>query len=244
MSYQSRGIQLSFVIHAVAFGLIAVSSIISPTKSRIITIDFRVNDSYSMQDTSQKTSPLVEKKKEVLAKRVENRVIENTLKPEIRQEKEIEQAPALPPAMSENQALVGAPEQKRAEVTNSVRDTNEHAGRAIPAQTYARPSAEGSGNSDKKKEAAYIKDSFSYIRESVRKKVMYPRLARRMGWEGKVVIAFTILSDGNAKDVRVREGCGIDILNNDAIEAVKKASPFPKPPVEAQVILPIVYKLN
>jgi protein TonB len=92
--------------------------------------------------------------------------------------------------------------------------------------------------------AQYLAAHFSYIKELVQKNVSYPGMARKMGWEGKIVIAFTILADGNTRDIRIKESCGIEMLNKSAVEAVKKASPFPRPPGEAQIVLPIVYRLS
>ncbi|MEK6652305.1 MAG: energy transducer TonB [Nitrospirota bacterium] len=42
----------------------------------------------------------------------------------------------------------------------------------------------------------------------------------------------------------IKEGSGITLLDRNAIETVKKASPFPRPPVEAQLLIPIKYSLN
>jgi len=44
--------------------------------------------------------------------------------------------------------------------------------------------------------------------------------------------------------VNIIQTSGIEVLDMSAIKAVKDASPFPKPPCEAQIIIPLVYKLN
>jgi hypothetical protein len=49
---------------------------------------------------------------------------------------------------------------------------------------------------------------------------------------------------GSAKDIKVMRSSGVDVLDKSAIEAVENASPFPKPPIEAQIIIPIVYRLD
>jgi protein TonB len=69
-------------------------------------------------------------------------------------------------------------------------------------------------------------------------------MARRMGWEGKVVVAFLVLSDGSVRDVRVVRGSGHPALDRGAVEAVRKAAPFPRPPAEAEIITPVVYRLD
>jgi protein TonB len=65
-----------------------------------------------------------------------------------------------------------------------------------------------------------------------------------MGWEGKVVVAFHLLPDGSVRDVRVVQGSGHASLDRGAIDAVRNASPFPRSPVEAEVITPVFYRLT
>lgn len=49
----------------------------------------------------------------------------------------------------------------------------------------------------------------------------YPTIARRMGYEGRVVIVFDVAVDGSCADVRVRESSGYEILDTTAVDAVK-----------------------
>jgi len=85
---------------------------------------------------------------------------------------------------------------------------------------------------------------FAWIRDAIQRAIAYPSTARRMGWEGKVVVAFQLLSDGSVRDVRVVQGSGHTALDKGAIDAVRNASPFPRSPVEAEVITPVVYRLT
>ena len=85
---------------------------------------------------------------------------------------------------------------------------------------------------------------FAWIRDAIQRAIAYPATARRMGWEGKVVVAFQLLSDGSVRDVRVLQGSGHAALDRGAIDAVRNASPFPRSPVEAEVITPVVYRLT
>jgi protein TonB len=85
---------------------------------------------------------------------------------------------------------------------------------------------------------------FTWIRDAIQQAIAYPATARRMGWEGKVVVAFHLLSDGSVRDVRVVQGSGYAALDRGAIDAVRSASPFPRSPVEAEVITPVVYRLT
>ena len=85
---------------------------------------------------------------------------------------------------------------------------------------------------------------FAWIRDAIQHAIAYPATARRMGWEGKVVVAFQLLPDGSVRDVRVVQGSGHAALDRGAIDAVRNASPFPRSPVEAEVITPVVYRLT
>ena len=85
---------------------------------------------------------------------------------------------------------------------------------------------------------------FAWIRDAIQHAIAYPATARRMGWEGEVVVAFQLLSDGSVRDVRVVQGSGHAALDRGAIDAVRNASPFPRSPVEAQIITPVVYRLT
>ena len=76
------------------------------------------------------------------------------------------------------------------------------------------------------------------------KKLTYPTMARRMGWAGTVKVEFVVLEDGCVKDISVLGSSGFELLDKNAVETIKKASPFPKPPIMAQIIMPVSYRLE
>lgn len=90
----------------------------------------------------------------------------------------------------------------------------------------------------------YLRQHFSYIRDLIMAKLGYPDMARRMGWSGQVRVGFLIQEDGCVRNVRVISSSGFELLDRNAVETVKKASPFPRPPVEADIVMPIAYRLN
>ena len=49
----------------------------------------------------------------------------------------------------------------------------------------------------------------------------YPMSARRMGWEGRVVLNVEVLATGYCGDVSVFQGSGHDVLDNAALRTVK-----------------------
>lgn len=49
----------------------------------------------------------------------------------------------------------------------------------------------------------------------------YPMAARRMGWEGRVVLNVEVLAEGSCGDVNVFQSSGHDVLDNAALRTVK-----------------------
>ncbi len=73
---------------------------------------------------------------------------------------------------------------------------------------------------------------FSEIRERIERVKQYPAYAVKMGFEGIVEIDFLILSDGCVRAVEMTKPSPYRVLNEAAIDAVKKAAPFPPLPAE------------
>lgn len=115
------------------------------------------------------------------------------------------------------------------------------AGAVVSANTTSGP---GVGQGGVTAHQAYLARHFAYIRDAIQRSASYPPLARRMGWVGRVIIAFRILADGSVSSVRVSKGSGIPVLDSSAIEAVRRASPFPPPPAEAEIVAPVAYALE
>lgn len=90
----------------------------------------------------------------------------------------------------------------------------------------------------------YVNIHFSYLRERIQKHLRYPTIARKRGWSGKVLVGFTILENGHVDDLEIKKSCGIKLLDHSAMETVRMACPFPKPPALARIVIPIMYKLD
>ena len=140
--------------------------------------------------------------------------------------------PASPsdPAMNKSAPAPGSP--------------HAHALAPAPVPTGQGPAKAAAGSPPGISGAGPPAADFAWIRDAIQHAIAYPATARRMGWEGKVVVAFQLLSDGSVRDVRVVQGSGHAALDRGAIDAVRNASPFPRSPVEAEVITPVVYRLT
>ncbi|MCL1916525.1 MAG: TonB family protein [Desulfovibrionaceae bacterium] len=90
----------------------------------------------------------------------------------------------------------------------------------------------------------YLETQFQNILQYVRRHLIYPEQARRLGWSGTATVAFVITQDGWVEDLSLRESSGRAVLDKAAREAVLAAAPLPPPPVRTRVVLPIAFKLN
>jgi len=115
---------------------------------------------------------------------------------------------------------------------------------AAPDPAGRGPAKAASGSPQGPSGAGPPAADFAWIRDAIQHAIAYPATARRMGWEGKVVVAFRLLSDGSVRDVRVVQGSGHAALDRGAIDAVRNASPFTRSPIEVEVVTPIVYRLT
>ncbi|MFQ6023778.1 MAG: TonB family protein [Acidiferrobacterales bacterium] len=77
----------------------------------------------------------------------------------------------------------------------------------------------------------------------------YPAVARRLGWQGSVRVRFTIEPDGRLTNIRVAQGSGYAVLDESAIQALRKVRHLAEAPawLEGRAIdieLPVIYRLE
>lgn len=92
----------------------------------------------------------------------------------------------------------------------------------------------------------YEKTDFEIIRDKVLARLIYPSVARRMGWNGVVHVALLIDTDGRLVSVTLHQSSGRSMLDDAALEAALKlkGEQLPKPKSLSTVILPIAFKLK
>ena len=73
-------------------------------------------------------------------------------------------------------------------------------------------------------------DYFAMVRRKIERRKQYPASARSRHLEGRVTVRFEIMEDGGVTGVRIAKRGRHGILNKAALNAVKDAAPFPKPP--------------
>lgn len=268
MSYQSRGLQISFTVHVLFYLAIALLSCSLATKQKIIKIDFSLEEQRSEGAApSQRKMEAEAREKEVEARKPEVMeekradksqeqeitpqpqapvpVHEITAKtkraerPHLKEKPEVPKVTAEKPAIPAPSAALAATGAEAKEVETEKARSHEE------TRNVAEGAATGSSAASREEATAmYLKKHFSYIRELIQKSLMYPRIARARGWVGKVTVSFVVFENGKVEDVKVNESSGFAILDKNALDTIKKASPFPRPPVRAELIMPIVYRLE
>lgn len=61
-----------------------------------------------------------------------------------------------------------------------------------------------------------------HVRHKLVQYFVYPRLARRQGWQGQVLLEFQVDSAGSIQHVHVKQSSGYAILDDSAIAAMSK----------------------
>ncbi len=98
-------------------------------------------------------------------------------------------------------------------------------------------------------EAIDIKSAYlSYIRNRIEKFKYYPKQARRRGVKGSVWVAFIINKDGTVSQLRIHKASEYSILNDAALETIKRIATFHPLPDELEadeleVIVPLRYAI-
>lgn len=71
------------------------------------------------------------------------------------------------------------------------------------------------------------------VRSRVQRYFRFPRSADRAGLGGTVTVSFTVSASGGVSGIRIVKGSGSPVLDEAAINAVRKAEPFPRIPEAA-----------
>jgi protein TonB len=264
MTLQVKGFQWSIGIHAAIFIIVAALQISAVSQSKVIVINFALSGSNPPAATVQ---PLPFKAPDVrhepkIAKAIRPKEVaaeHNLPDPEAEKAPAPSEAPVMEDDSPDSQTLTAGG-------TGTLSAQDEAGTPSLSQATYVPgpPTAAGvsrnavgsahdraglhgnvdSGSTPETSRAAYLREHFAYIRDRVTGSILYPNIARKMGWCGQARIAFIICEDGSVNDVRVVESSGFSLLDRNAVDTVKNAAPFPSPPVKAEIRMAITYRLQ
>jgi len=87
------------------------------------------------------------------------------------------------------------------------------------------------------------------ISKEIKRYQKYPLVAQRRGWEGTAEVLLQIAADGKVTSITLAKSSGRAVLDEEALNMVRRASPLPQAPQnlrgrELTVTVPIVFKLQ
>jgi len=82
------------------------------------------------------------------------------------------------------------------------------------------------------------------VRAGIAHTLVYPPEARHRGWGGRAVVAFTLVADGSITGLELRQSSGHGVLDEAALEAIRRAAPFAPPGVDVLVVVPVSFAMR
>ena len=95
----------------------------------------------------------------------------------------------------------------------------------------------------------HLESYSSLLANAIAKYKQYPKIAQMRGWQGTVIADLEIDSKGTVISIKIKKSSTYEVLDNEALEMIRKASPFPAPPESLwgknfNVLVPISFKLE
>ncbi|WP_169752716.1 energy transducer TonB [Campylobacter mucosalis] len=140
----------------------------------------------------------------------------------------IEPTPPAPPVVTSNEQI--------ATPSQSVTSQNQANTNALGgAPTIGELNMETSANDER-----YIK-----IKQALAKHQKYPNNALKLNQQGVVKVSFKLHRDGSVSDIKIIDSSNFSLLDNGAIDTIKKATKdFPRLDNDVVVKIPLAYKLR
>jgi periplasmic protein TonB len=247
MNYQTRAFQISFLLHTAIIVLVIFGSLFMGQYKKAMVMDFDLLKPASEVKKVEELAPIP---------------LINTklINPEARQIIKKEEPPPQPEeaprksSVLETPPVVKLPEANNlesrpmgAEISDQAKEIKEGSPGIEGGTKEGSGTNSGMDNGDGSIESVrtkYLSEHFAYIRDKILRNVSYPVMARRMGWQGKVLLSFVITDDGSVRAFKIIQSSGYIVLDKSAIKTVRDTAPFPRPPGEAQLVIPITYHLE
>jgi len=252
MTGLGRGFIISLLVHGLVVVLVYAVPSDRETRPDTISVDFTLVEHANMRETALGlgTGPRAPTtsgarrsvKKSELTPRAKDGANTAESRPMAHVDEDVSPLASLASAKGEGQpsSEEGAPVAGSAGTGNAGGAGSLSSGRPMTASLgLGGTGVEGAGSGDGGYHAVLRR-----IRDEVLKNVTYPERARRMGWEGKVIISFMIHEDGSVHDARILQSSGVSMLDESAREALRKSTIRSQIAKRVHVVLPIEYKLR
>ena len=87
------------------------------------------------------------------------------------------------------------------------------------------------------------------VRSNISQAKYYPRMARKRGFEGKPIVAFSLGDKGELINLLLDQPSDHKVLNDAALETIRRGAPYPPIPVQLKeklinFKLPVSYMLG
>jgi len=99
----------------------------------------------------------------------------------------------------------------------------------LPSATYSSNSRVSAPISLNTRDPAYV-NYFTKIKQSIEVQWEYPEMALRYGLQGRLALEFAIGANGQLEYLRVVRSSGSELLDQEAVRAIRAAAPFPPIP--------------
>ena len=194
--------------------------------------------------THQTTQPVQDVTEATTVNRTASTAITQTVeRHEVTQDRVVEEEPLLTKEVASHEPVTSAAEPVAQQP--QVQATSE----TPPQQLSAEPVVASAAPF---KAAPAVKADYGWLMRALLGRIdelkNYPVMARMNRWEGKVILRAVIREDGQVLMVDVQESSGRSILDNDAMETLKKASPIkldqPLGKPHVAILMPISYSLR
>lgn len=88
----------------------------------------------------------------------------------------------------------------------------------------------------------------SIIYDKLSQYFIYPKLAQKRNWQGKVLLSLRVSSNGKINNVQINRSSGYSVLDQAAVNSLMKIGSLPQLsswlPYEIDLKLPVVYQLT
>jgi protein TonB len=243
------GTVISVAVHSCIVPLlIAASLTVHNTRVKVVEVDFSlIKDQPRMNSTPHDEKKIIEAKPGLLkGKKAPKRILE--------MDSPVQENPQTVPAKeglepSPVPTIVTASDAQGEMIVHGTPATyagSSGSGKFLQPHGSLSGSSEGGGQGTGQggeSLAAGSKD-YNYIRNAIMKNIKYPDRARRLGFEGKVLLSFMVLENGTMREITVINSSGHPVLDESALKAVAMTRIARKVPYRVVVRLPITFRLQ
>jgi protein TonB len=221
MKYQKRATLVSLTIHGVFIAAVTGIAAFSAPAARTLTIDFNIEKSPVIQPAAS-TVPVPEPAP---------RHARRPAPPPVKEEEKFPDTTAEDIIADTAQFTDAEP----SGVDNQLVQVASIGPLGMPQDT---------GQVRERERQRYLKEQFEYIRDIIYRKAVYPPMALEMKISGTVLLSFCVREDGDVDSIEILKGSGASILDRDAVATVRRAAPFPHPPVRVILKFPLEYRME